>query len=731
MNPSRHPRKERLAVRLPILLLVATLCTSAAAADPVPFPVDWRETADSPASLAFLLDAPAGRTGFTQVINGHLARGDGLRLRLWGINVSSTAGLPPREDAPLIAAHLAQRGINAVRFHFFDQPAPRGILDPARNDTAALDAAAMDRLDFFVAELKSRGIYSDINLNVARRYKPGDEVRDADALGMAKAATYFNPRLLELQRDYARKLLTHVNAYTKNEYRNEPAVALVEMVNENSIVESWFSDRLLGKQEGKATGTWHDLPPSYAQELTDLYNAWLPGHVPADQLARIRATANVAEGQPLPRLTAKQFASADAARFHAEASFYMDLERRYFHDMGEFLKNDLKVHALLLGTSDHNHGKTGYPLLSSTSQLDVVDGHVYWQHPHYIESAGKRQGFDIPNTAMVDDPLHSTVVQLARSAVAGKPYVVSEVNHPFPAEHASEGIPILAAYACLQDWDGLFWYTLGHGDVAAAGPEGKPAEFFDLAPDPVKMAELSAGALTFLRADVQPARQTIARAYTAEQVRESIRTRAPGPFFTPDFPQWTPLVHSTRISSLDAPAACFDSTSEVTDPWRSDTGELFWSAPAKGQGCVTIDTDRTQALIGHLKATKPTRHLLSQLDNDFAAVTLSSVDAQPIARATRLLLTVGGTVSNTAMQWNDKRTTLESWGKPPVRIEPITGTIALRGLDAATEVTATPLDGACRPLAAPPVSAEKSAEGAWSLKVGQSPTVWYIISVNR
>ncbi len=452
--------------------LIATLCAaSIAAAEPVAFPVDWRSAVDSPASLAFLLDAPAGKDGFIHVAGGHLVRGDGRRIRLWGVNVTMAAGLPEKDHAPIIAALLAQRGVNCVRFHFFDQPAPRGILDSTRNDTQAFDPAAIDRLDFFIARLKERGIYSDINLNVARRYKAGDNVNEYEQLGFAKAVTYFDDRLLDLQRDYARKLLTHKNPYTGNEYRGEPAVALVEMLNENSVVESWFSDRLSGEQTQKASGTWHDIPPSYEKQLTAKYNAWLPEHCKPEVLTAIRKAAAVADGQPIPRLRARDFAKADAQRFHTEASFYMDLERRYFADMARFLKEELKVRPPLLGTSDHNHGRSGYPLLSSTSQLDVVDGHVYWQHPHYTtDSRGRQTGFDIPNTAMVNDPLHSTIVQLARSAVAGKPYIVSEVNHPFPAERGCEGIPILAAYASLQDWDGIFWYTLAHEDPAPRRP---------------------------------------------------------------------------------------------------------------------------------------------------------------------------------------------------------------------------------------------------------------------
>ena len=43
----------------------------------------------------------------------------------------------------------------------------------------------------------------------------------------------------------------------------EPAVAIVELVNENSIVESWFSGRLLGKNTKKNPGTWTDIPARY------------------------------------------------------------------------------------------------------------------------------------------------------------------------------------------------------------------------------------------------------------------------------------------------------------------------------------------------------------------------------------------------------------------------------------------------------------------------------------
>lgn len=74
-------------------------------------------------------------------------------------------------------------------------------------------------------------------------------------------------------------------------------------------------------------------------------------------------------------------------------------------------------------------------MLASLSKLDVLDGHIYWNE--YV---------GVFNQPMVNDPLHSTVVQLSRTPFAGRPYTVSETNYPFPNEYASEGIPILAAY---------------------------------------------------------------------------------------------------------------------------------------------------------------------------------------------------------------------------------------------------------------------------------------------
>ncbi|HSW02128.1 MAG TPA: hypothetical protein VLI39_18330 [Sedimentisphaerales bacterium] len=409
-----------------VVLGVFAASSYAAGIDMRPFVVDWRDN-DSPlVDLSPFLSAPAGRDGPVTIQDGRLATPDGRRFRIWGVNVTGSACFPSREHAPLVAAHLARFGINCVRFHFLDSNWSMSLFPKDRDDTRALDPDQLDRLDYFVAELKKRGIYTNLNLNVGRTFRKGDGVKDYEYLGMAKVVNYFDEGIQMLHREYASQLLTHRNPYTGAEYRDEPAVAIVELVNENSIVESWFSDRLLGKNTQKNPGTWADIPASYADQLTQKYNRWLRETHSPEELNELRRVAGIAAGEPIPRLTKSQFRNASSQQFHAEAAFYIHLESTYFKVMYEYLKNDLKVRSLIVGTSDHNHYNTGYPLLASTSLCDVIDGHVYWQHPRYLKDpATGRQTFAIDNTPMVDAPLYSTVVQLSRSAVAGKPYTIS------------------------------------------------------------------------------------------------------------------------------------------------------------------------------------------------------------------------------------------------------------------------------------------------------------------
>ncbi|MFC1633335.1 hypothetical protein ACFL5Z_00725 [Planctomycetota bacterium] len=714
------------------IVLCVLLISNGALAERIamqPFTIDWRDNQYSLVDLSFLLDAPAGKDGFIRAENGHLVKPDSERFRIWGINVTGAACFPSKENVAIVADHLARFGINCIRFHFLDSNWSASLFIKGRDDTRALDPEQLDRLDYFVAKLKERGIYTNLNLNVGRNYRQGDGVKDYEFLGLAKVVNYFDERVQMLHKEYARQLLTHYNPYTKSEYRSEPAVVIVELVNENSIIEAWFSDRLLGKNTNKRPGTWTDVTAWYADQLTKKYNLWLRERCSEAELKKLRTEAGVEKDDLIPRLIKDQFNTASKRRFHLEATFYMELEKNYFESMYQFLTKELSVTSLNAGTSDHNHYKTGYPLLTSTSKLDVVDGHVYWQHPRYFtDPKTKRRSFSIPNTPMVNDPFNSTVVQLSRSAIHGKPYTVSETNHPFPSEYACEGIGILAAYSAFHDWDGIFFYTFEHKEPGEW--QTRMPGHFDIRPDPVKMMNLAACAVLFLRGDVRPALETIPRAYSMEQVREGIRSPvSERPYYTPGFSLSLPLRHTTRITGFDGQTQHYPKAGRQS-PIVSDTGELAWYYSERGKGLVTIETKKSQALIGFVKNNnRSLRNLSVAADNIFCSIVLTSLDGQPISRAERMLLVTTARSVNSGMTWNEKRTSLANWGTSPTVIEPVKGKVTLRNLEPFQQAEIVPLNGAGR--AAGEAIKARSIKRGFTLNIGEPTTPWYLVKVQR
>ena len=676
-----------------------------------PFTMDLRRGASthSPVDVSYLLDAPAGKHGFVQVKDGHLATGDGNRIRFWGVNITDwspgSREIPAKQDAAFIAGTLARFGVNSVRFQFLDLQVPRGLIAKKDGTTQTFDVAALDREDYFIAELERRGIYIDFNLLVGRPFSTGDGVKDAALLREgAKETSLYDARLIELQKDYARQLLTHRNPYTKLPYTDDPAVAIIEINNENAINVGF-----------------HAPSAFYQDELTGLYNQWLAKHRNAARLKQLREITSVAESEGVPLLHNKgQAAEAPSERFYAEAEFFNDLQREYFLDMEHYLKQTLGSHSLVMATADHSHSSSGYPILLATEGMDIIDGHTYWQHPEYY----------VKKLPMVNDPYNSTVVELSRSAISGKPYTVSEVNNPFPNDYAGEGIPILAAYGGLQDWDGIFWYTF----EPKSDPAWKPyiGDAFDISLDPVKMPELAAGALLFLRGDVAKAQQVRERTYSEKQVFDSMLIPATErPYYTEGFPLELPLEHEVRIGSLTGPATKPFEHEASTDPIVSDTRELAWyTGPQHASGLVTVNTPRSQALIGFVKGQdKTTKNLSAEVSNSFSTILLSSMDEQPIARTKSLLLVAGGPVENTGQRWNTAGTDVTSFGGTPTLIEPVKGTITLSGLEGARAVRVQALDGAGQPLGAP---VDATASGSvWTFPLGVLTTTWYEIRVER
>jgi hypothetical protein len=227
-------------------LLALALITPAQGNDLMPFALGWDDHTDSITNRKSLLPAPAGQDGFVQIKDGHLVNPKGERVRLLGVNLSFNANFPYRGAAEKVAQRMAKFGINCVRFHHTDTDrAPRGIWKAGVPDKQTIDPIQLDKMDYFIHQLKLNGIYVDINLKIGREVTTADGVQDPDQLPTYdKGPDHYYPRLVELQKNYARDLLTHTNPYTGNPYTDEPAVALIEINNESGLVNAWHGSNL-------------------------------------------------------------------------------------------------------------------------------------------------------------------------------------------------------------------------------------------------------------------------------------------------------------------------------------------------------------------------------------------------------------------------------------------------------------------------------------------------------
>jgi hypothetical protein len=255
----------------------AAALTAASAGDLFPFPMPWDDTGGaSITDLSGWNATAAGAKGFVTAANGHLTAG-GQRLRLLGVNVTFGADAPSHADADIVARRMARFGINIVRLHHMDtHPAPNGLL---QNDKISFNPDYLDRLDYFVAALKKQGIYVDVNLHVGRAYPGFQPYAGGD--GYFKGIDLFYAPMIALQKQYARDLLQHRNPYTGTTYAEEPAVAIVEINNENGLFFEWASGHLDG------------MPDPFRSDLTQKWNRWLQQHYANDAALRAAWGAKV------------------------------------------------------------------------------------------------------------------------------------------------------------------------------------------------------------------------------------------------------------------------------------------------------------------------------------------------------------------------------------------------------------------------------------------------------
>lgn len=229
----------------------------------------WNDATPGVTNLQGWQPTEAGASGWVQVTpEGRYSVG-GERIRFLGVNLGAASAMPTHERAVGHAARLARFGFNAVRFHHLEAPWDKAnvLVDYASGTSRDLSAERLERLHYFVAQLASHGIYTNLNLLVSREFQSTDGLgpeitqlgwKDQHILG------FFNDTALDLHKEYATKLLTAPNPHRGGvPLGMDPAVAFVEIMNENGMLQKWHE------------GVLDTMPSVYAGQLQARWNQWL------------------------------------------------------------------------------------------------------------------------------------------------------------------------------------------------------------------------------------------------------------------------------------------------------------------------------------------------------------------------------------------------------------------------------------------------------------------------
>lgn len=644
-------------------------------------------------------------------IDGDRVLADGKPFKVWGTNTEYSANKPDAKTAAQAAGWFAKYGVNVVRLHKLSNPGWEGL--GSKSSAADYDAEDLRRFDNFTAELRGQGVlygFSPIwNLTIfdgdRERLVAYDEIKAAGR-NETTGLVWFMKDVQDLHIEKLTKLLNHRNEVTGRRYAEEPALAFVEIQNEEDAF--WFIvmprvlqfstyKRMLAEQFSdwlaKRYGTQKKLAESWGAALDGMQGDG--GNAGESLEARnILPLGN-------PWFLDNQIAEGvNSQRLRDTAEFLLESQNNFYRRATDAIRAT-GYQGPIIASNWQAGEKTGHFLnLWSDAQFGIVDRHNYLAgaagQPDHIMATG----FPFFNSTSLSDP-GSALLSTGMQQVAGHPFSISEWLAIPPLEWAAAETAIIAIYGMgLQGWDmSYFFASNGDGFSPTLEYPGNK-KFNNLTAHGIGMFPVLSRMV--LRGDIQEGdivanrrlslNQALLQTYdfTNKTVQEGDLKSFTG----------TPGHNALAVGRVLIDFTKEDSTSEIRDldsqrsgdTWTSTTGQLRWTAPGGYQtGFITVDSAGTQGVLGF---APPEPQQLGQLTitpkDRYSVVMATAMEPdRDLSNCDEALLLAISRVRNTGMKLGHGL--ILDIGKAPTILEPVKATIEFKRTP--KSVTALDADG--------------------------------------
>ena len=661
----------------------------------------------------------AGEHGFIRLSEDgdSFVRGDGRPIRFWAAGLrTSWPGTRDLEDMRRIARFLAKRGVNAVRV-FISIPPPE-----ADSKIGDVKEQELDMLFKLTAALKEEGIYLvvDAYWPTATSIHPGWglDARSGKPVGLA----FFDPKMQKVYKAWMREIYTRENPYTGVRLADDPAIAVIQLQNEDSLLwwqfhsikgeplellRNLYADFLQTKYGSleKARDAWKGYPAEYP---ADEWDRGLPGFVHVWDFTRDA----MAEKSDIPGYWSR---TADQLEFLARTM------RNFNADMADYLRDELGCRQLI----NANNWRTVDLVTAQDAEYwaqcanDVIARNIYTGGKHAGPGNGSsiRENHVYTNACLIREA-HRLATNVKQPT--GHPFILPECLWPPPNLYQSEAPLMIAGQMSLTGLDMACWFCNWPGEWSAS-----PTTKWTYS-TPMQIGQWPAAALLYRKGYLDAGEPAVVEHRSLEEMwqhRLPIIGEEPG--WDPNRDEGIAAFQSDVETAVDPLAYLVgpvrasygsDSPDKVIplDEYinrgrktvRSVTGQIETDY---GRGIYRVDAPRVQAVSGFLGDAGPQRLSDVEIDcaNRYATVIVVSMDGRPLQESGKVLVQVGtldrptGWATRPYQLAGEQGHLIVSTGSLPRLVEKAEGTITIvnPGLATATVLDANGMRrGAPEPL---------------------------------